>query len=186
MEGLFAWVQQLWEFLVSLIPHLDLMQANYGGVKFKRGGRVVPIRPGLYWYWPIVTSVQSIPTRRQTMTLDSQTLQTRDDFTVTASAVVVYEVNDVQKALVDTWDVEDTISDVALYAVVQAITSRDYEQIREEMTGAIPTEVKNRCKKDLRQFGILVKDAFLSECASTTAYRLMGDGGAALIPGESD
>jgi regulator of protease activity HflC (stomatin/prohibitin superfamily) len=185
MEGLFAWVQQLWEFLVSLIPHLDLMQANYSGVKFKRGGKVVEIKPGLFWYWPIVTNVQSLPTARQTMTLASQTLQTKDDYTVTASAVVVYEVNDVRKALVDTWDVEDTISDVALRAVTVAIASRDYEAVRAAMVGEIPTEVKNRCKKDLRQFGILVKDAFLSDCASTTAYRLMGDG-AVLPTGEPD
>lgn len=183
MGNAFSWVQQTWEFLVSLFPHLGLMRANHGGVKFCRGGRVREIRAGLYWWWPLVTEVQEIPTRRQTMRLETQTLTTRDEVTLSVSCVVVYEINDVVKALVDTWDVEDTISDVAQMSVVRVVMGRHSVRVREELTEEIPKEIRDNCKRDLRKFGVLVKDAFLSDCAETVSYRIMG-GEAPLLPEE--
>lgn len=180
MESAFAWVSQLWEFLCSLVPHLENMPANYGGVKLKHG-KAKEIRPGLYWWLPLTTDIVRLPTKRQTMRLDTQTLTTTDDQAVTASAVVVYEIADVVKALVDTWDVEDTISDVAQRSVVGALSSRSFEEVREELTGEVAQEILRQCRRDLRQFGIRVKDAFLSDCTFVTAYRIMGDG-VAVVP----
>lgn len=179
--GFLSWIGDLVELFISFVPHLDNMKANHAGIKFKRGGKVQEIKPGLYWYWPIVTEVQELPTKRQTMRLDTQTLTTTDDQTIATSAVVVYEINNIRKAIVDTWDIEETIGDAAQYAVVQAITSRSFEEARAAMTGAIPDELKKQCAKDLRQFGVAVKDAFLSDLTFTTAYRVMGDG-PAMIP----
>ena len=185
MEAAFSWIGQIWEFIVSLLPHLGLMRATHGGVKFKRGGRVTEIRPGLYWHWPIVTDVVSLPVKRQTLSLDVQTLTTKDDYTVSVNATIVFEVNDVRKALAETWDVDDTVGDVAQRSVLAAVCGRSFEQLREELTGCVAAEIKASCKRDMRQFGILIKDAFLSDCAVVTAYRVIGESGS-VLPIESD
>lgn len=181
-----SWIGDLVRLFISFIPHLDLMKANHGGVKFKRGGKVKEIRPGLFWYWPIVTEVQEIPTRRQTMRLEVQTLTTTDNKPASVNCVVVYEINNVLKALVETWDIEDTISDVAQFSVTKAISTRQFSVINRDLTTIIQDEIKERCKKDLRQFGVLVKDAFLSDFAHTVTYRIMGEGAGIIAGGEED
>lgn len=158
------------------------MRSDHGGVKYLRGGKVREIRAGLYWYWPIVTEIEEIGTRRQTVSLESQVLTTKDGHTVSVCAVVVYEINNVVKALVDTHDVVDTIGDVAQSSVIQAVTTRTFDQLRKDLTEGVRGEIKDQCKRDLRQFGVLVKDAFLSDCAYATAYRVIGN--ATIVPGE--
>lgn len=185
MESAFAWIGEIWAFLVSLLPHLSLLRPTHGAVKFKRGGRVVEVKPGLFWSWPICTDVVEIGVKRQTISLNTQTLTTVDGLTVSVGATIVYEVNDVIKALAHTHDVDDTIGDVAQRSVLKAICQRDFEQLREELNGCVAAEIKRECKRDLRQFGILVKDAFLSDCAHVTAYRIIGESGT-VLPAESD
>lgn len=184
MEAAFSWVGEIWEFLVSLLPHLGLMRSTHGGVKFKHGGRVKEIKPGLYWHWPVVTDVVSLPVKRQTLSLATQTLTTTDDYTVAVGATIIYEVNDVRKALAETWDVDDTVGDVSQKSVLAAVCSRTFEQLREELSTEVSKEIRAACKRDLRQFGILVKDAFLSDCAVVTAYRVIGEG--TTVPLESE
>lgn len=184
MEAAFAWVHQIWEFIVSLIPHVGLLRATHGGVKFKRGGRAVPLTPGLFWYLPLTTDVVTVPVKRQTVSLEPQTLTTIDDYTVVVAATVVYEINDVLKALVDTYDLDDTVGDVAQRGVLQVVGSREFNDLRDHLTDEVPKELKAACRKDLRQFGVLVKDAFLAECAVVTAYRVIG--GHSVLPHETE
>ena len=186
MEAAFSWIGEIWAFLVSLLPHMDLMPPTHGGVKFKRGGRVQEIKPGLYWHWPITTDVTTMPVKRQTISLDVQTLTTEDGFTVSVAATIVFEVNDVRKALAETWDVDDTVGDLAQRSVLAAVCGRSFETLREELTGCVAAEIKASCKKDLRQFGVLVKDAFLSDFAEVTAYRVIGGTGSVLPSEGSD
>lgn len=176
MEAAFSWIGQIWDFLVSLIPHLGLMRATHGGVKFKRGGKVTEIKPGLFVYYPLLTDVVSIPIKRQTLSLATQTLTTTDDYTVSVGATIIYEVNDVIKALAETWDIDDTVGDVSQKSVLAAVCGRKFDDLRKELTTKVAQEIKASCKRDLRQFGILVKDAFLSDCAVVTAYRVIGEG----------
>lgn len=182
MESAFGWIQQIWSLTISLFPHLCLMRADFGGVKYLSGGRTKEIRPGLYWYWPIVTEIEQVAIRRQTVSLEAQALTTKDGHTVSVSAVVIYEINNVTRALVQTQDVVDTISDVAQNSVVESVTTRTFDQLRKDLTKGVRGEIKEQCRKDLRQFGVLVKDAFLADCAYVTAYRVIGDG--TILPGE--
>lgn len=172
--GAFDWIGELVDWLVSLIPHLEICRANHAGVKFVKGKKPVIIKPGLFLYWPVVTEIELLPTARQTMNLESQTLTTKDDKIVTISAVVIYHIDDVVKAIVDTWDIEDTISDVALKANVEAITGRTFAQARKELTGKVEKDITQMCRRELKPFGIKVVKATLTDFAETDVIRLVG------------
>ena len=72
MEAAFAWVQQLWTFLVSLVPHLVVVRSMHGGVKYVHGHQPIALKPGLRWFWPIVTEVEVVPTLSQPLRLTHQ------------------------------------------------------------------------------------------------------------------
>lgn len=182
MESAFTWIAEIWATFTSFIPHLDNMESHSRGVKFKHG-KEYEVEPGLYWWLPATTNVETLEVVRQTVRLDTQTLTTKDDQTISVAAVIVYEINDIIKAVAKTEDLEDVVSDVAQFSVVKAIQGREYHEILSDLAEQIPAELKEQCRKDLKQFGVLVKDAFLSDCAYCKVHRIMGDGG--LIPEEA-
>lgn len=151
------------------------MPATHRGVRFRRGKIVCVIEPGLYIYWPIVTEVESLPVKRQTVNLPTQTLKTKDNIAVAVNLVVVYEINDIERALVDTWDVEQTIGDIALAADVELVTGNPVEWLTANIAGDVQRELTRRCRSELHPYGVRVVKAFLSDFAEATVIRLLGN-----------
>lgn len=169
LNDFFAW-------LVTYLPNVDLMQVNYGGVKFLPGGRVKVIKPGMYIYWPVTTSVEMIPIRRQSIEVQ-QELTTKDQVTVMVKTVIVFSIDDVMKALVETSDFDDTIEEMGQKGTVKAVMGRDFEQVLVDMvTGSdIRNEVTQGARSALRPFGVKVEDSFISSFAKSKVFSLMGD-----------
>ncbi len=186
MDAALGWIGTIAEFFIDLIPTLGICRANHAGVKFRRGKFVDEIKPGLFWYWPVVTECVLIPTARQTLDLTPQKLQTKDDVTVTVEGVVVFYVRNVKQALVDTWDHEDTISDVALKALVRSVTRRSFEEFRGVLAdGSIEEELTAICHDSLKEFGVTVREFFVSDFARCRVFAHVG-GGVATVMDEED
>lgn len=180
---MFDWLSHLIEWFGSLIPRVGICRATHAGVKFRRGKVVVPIKPGIYFYWPIVTEVSLLPTARRTINLESQTLTTKDNDCVTVSVVVIYRIVHIVKALVDTEDIEDTIGDVALRGTVRAITERRFNDIRANLSDEVKKEITRSCRSALNPFGVKVLDCNIIDFAKTSTYRIVGHGGSIPIGG---
>lgn len=169
---MFDWLNDIFDFLWSLLPQMELLTPTEGGVKFKPGGRIVLLRPGhLYWYWPITTSVVTLETRRQSVEVE-QTLTTKDGFSVSVYTVVVYTVDDVEKALVETTDFDDTIEEMAQKGTVKAVMAREFVTILESLVEG--TEMRNELTRGSRSalhpFGVKVEEAFISSFAETRVF----------------
>jgi regulator of protease activity HflC (stomatin/prohibitin superfamily) len=177
MEGAFGWIGELFAWFVSLLPHLDLCRVTHRGLKFKRGGKVRVIEPGLYWWWPCVTEVVTMPVVRQSVDIPAQTLTTKDGYSILISMTLVYEITDVEKALAQSYDVDDTITEFGGTAAVQVVTSRKFDEVREALSTVVPKELKRRCQKALYPFGVKVIMARLTDFAECTVIRNVGDGG---------
>lgn len=171
---MFEWLSHLLEWVSSLVPRLGICRATHAGVKFRRGKHVRVIQPGLYCYWPVVTEVTLLPTNRRTINLESQTLTTRDNATITVSCVVVYRIEDVVKAIVDTEDVEDTIGDVALRAATKVLTHTKFAEIRQGINTTVKRDITRGCRSALHPFGAKVLECDLVDFAETSVYRVIG------------
>jgi len=175
MEGAFSWIQQLWEFIVSCIPHLELQPPDKLGLKIRRRGRVTQIRTGRYWYVPLLTEVREIKCSRRTHDLTPVVLTTEDQKEVAVSAIVVYRIVDAEKALIDTDDVTDAISDMAYEALGAEVVKRSYSQLLESFgDGTLAHELGKRTRAHLKACGVHVEKAFLAEL-STKFHRVIGD-----------
>lgn len=167
----FAWLNQLIEFLGSLIPRLLVIRATEGGVKWVRGSNVVPIGPGMHWYWPVCTEIETLVTARQTVNLQPQTLTTADRRKVVVGAVVVYRVRDVERAIGRiNWDVEDTVGDIAQAAVVDVVRSSTLEEL---MEGDVEEWLTKECRQQLSRYGVFVSRAAFTDLAEARVFRLV-------------
>ena len=176
-----AWLGDLVEFFADLVPRIDICTAKQAGVKFTKG-KVKPITPGLFMYWPVITEVELVETSRQTLNLASQTLTTADGYAVLVSAVVVYRVEDPTTVLVEVSDWEDTLGDAALGAVVDVVGGSDFDYIRENLNGEIEKKIRHKTRLALKPYGIKVERAFLSDFAECKVYKVAGDGPSSVVP----
>jgi len=173
MDTAFAWIGQIMEWLGKLIPRLLIVRRTHAGVKFVGGSRVVELKPGLHFYWPITTEVEVLPVARQTHNLVTQVLMTKDSKSVVIGAVVIYEINSVVDALSNNWDISDTISDVTQMAVVAIVNNWTFDELRAELAGKVENELSIETRKQLKPFGIKVLRCGVSDFSQCRVLKLI-------------
>jgi len=176
----FNWINDLARWVGRFFPRWALCDPTEGGVKFSGVGknRIKILVPGkIYWWWPAITNVYLIDTKRQTMTI-TQRLTTKDEYTVMVTTVIVYTIDDVIKAIVETRDHEDTIKEVGEKLVVKPVTSRDFSDTLKRLSDSndLNNEVKRIARSTLGEFGVNVLDGYVSNFAVTEVFSHDGDG----------
>jgi regulator of protease activity HflC (stomatin/prohibitin superfamily) len=175
---MFDWVNDIMQWFGDLVPDWDLLERTNGGIKFKPGDKIEVLVPGkLYWWWPATMSVQTLPIKRQTLSFN-QRLTTKDEITISCNTVIVYEVEDVVKAIVETHDFEDTIVEVSQKLTVKPIMSREFAAIREDMaeSNEMRNELTRAARSLLGEYGVRVLDAYVSDFTETRVFSHEGHG----------
>lgn len=175
IESAFTWLGQLIEWFGKWIPRLGICRSTHRGVRFRNGKILKEIKPGLYIYWPLVTEVEIKPIARQTVDIPTQVLTTKDEETVAVSTVLVYEIADIVTAVGSVWDVDSTIMELSGNAVVEAVLSRTMDELREELTTKVRSEMTRKTRSILRPYGINVIDTRFDHFAPTIVLRIFGD-----------
>jgi regulator of protease activity HflC (stomatin/prohibitin superfamily) len=174
MQGAFEWIGKLVDWFAQFFPRWIILDMTMGGVKFVGGAKAVALGPGIHWYWPARTSLQTYPIARQTDNLPTQTLVTSDDKTIAISAMVVYEVEDIEKLLAHTYSAEKTIQDLCLSAIRRVCCKMTWDDLKtEDRRGTLDTKLKNAAKWELENYGIRVLGAVLTDLAPCRVLRLV-------------
>jgi regulator of protease activity HflC (stomatin/prohibitin superfamily) len=186
MDAAFGWIGDFLRWIVCFLPHLALCRATHGGVKFVRGKKVRAIRPGLFFWWPLVTEYVIVPTVRHPVDLPAQTLTTSDGKRVLVSVTLVVEISDVVKALGKTWDVDEMICDVGAASSIPVVCSRKWSELRREVEEACE-DLAKEARALLRPYGIRVVKGRFTDLAECMVIRHEGSGGAAaVVPTEEE
>jgi regulator of protease activity HflC (stomatin/prohibitin superfamily) len=172
MESALGWIGDLVTWLVSWFPHLVVINKTHGGVKFVRGWKTKVLEPGMHWYWPITSDIIEIPVVRQSLELAGQTLTCEDGKTVFISVVLVYEIHDVHEALVDTWDFDETIADIAQKCTSVEVSGHPRElmlKYPEVLVESLQESIEDR----LTAYGVTLRSVGVVNLAPTRAYRVV-------------
>ena len=130
MDKAFGWIGEIFQTLLKVLPWLVIVPATHGGVAFVRGYRVKEWKPGLHWYWPLVTSYKLMATVRQTQMIKSKTVMTKDLQTVIVGALVTYVVDDIVAALAKIADLPSDIMERSLEAILTEVSKNTLEEIQ--------------------------------------------------------
>jgi hypothetical protein len=177
VEGAFAWLGSMMEYIGQFIPHLYHIQATHTGVKFVRGKAAVKMTPGVYLYWPLTTNIMSYPIGRQAFVLRPQTCTTADDKTIVFSFVLSYTVFDGIALLGGrVWEPDETFEEICLGLSNHVIVSKTWEELkRAHADGSLAAELKQVARRELRKFGVNVRSANPTDLAPCKVIKLMGN-----------
>jgi regulator of protease activity HflC (stomatin/prohibitin superfamily) len=180
METAFGWLGQIFEAMLTLVPRITIVRNTHAAVKWKTKGRVVAIPGGRRtFYWPLLTEIEKIVVARQTINLATQCLMTKDQKQVVAGGYVVCHINDVIKAIGEkNWDVDSTVGDIVMGTILEVVMQHTLEELMDGIadgkTGRFMQGLTDACNKDLRQFGVYVNRAGLTDFATCRVYKVLG------------
>ena len=169
----FSWLSDLITFFGKLFPRILIVKKTHAGVAFINGKKIKKLLPDLHIYWPIRTEIQLYPVVRQTVNLATQALMTSCGTTIAVGGILVYDVNDVEKALTQTWDLDETIKDIAQVSVRNVIITKSLEELcanRKE----IDKQLTEEAKQELKTFGINTIRLSVSDLAKCIVINNIG------------
>lgn len=182
METAFAWIGQVMEWFGRWIPKILIVRATHAGVKFIRGWKVKELKPGMHIYWPITTEIAILPTARQTHSLFSQVMITKDGKQVVVGGVVIYTIVNVISAVSENWDVSDTINDITQTAIVSVLTAWNLEDVISKITGDLEKELTTATRERLKQYGVKVHKCAITDFSTCRVIKLMNDHAGTAMP----
>jgi regulator of protease activity HflC (stomatin/prohibitin superfamily) len=173
VEKAFGWIGEIFQTLLKLLPWLIIVPATHGGVAFVRGHRVKEWKPGLHWYWPVVTMHKLMATVRQTQMIQSKVVMTKDLRTVVVGALVTYFVDDVVAALSKIADLPSDIMERSQGAILALVSENTLEEIQADRAG-FNKNLTERVGKVLNGYGVCILQAQLTEFAPCQAFAVTG------------
>ena len=174
MEQVFGWVGQIFQTLLKLLPWLVIVPATHGGVAFVRGHQVKEWKPGLHWYWPMVTSYKLTVTVRQTQRIQPKIVMTKDLRSVTVDALVTYFVDDVVAAVAKIADLTSDVIERSQGEVLAAVSENTLAEIQADRL-EFNNKLTARAGLALNGYGVRILQVKLTEFAPCRALSLSGN-----------
>jgi regulator of protease activity HflC (stomatin/prohibitin superfamily) len=173
VDKAFGWVGEIFQTLLKLLPWLVIVPATHGGVAFVRGHRVKEWKPGLHWYWPVVTTYKLMATVRQTQMIKSKTVMTKDLQTVIVGALVTYFIDDIVSALAKIADLPSDIMERSLEAILTQVSKYTLEEIQSDRA-AFNKQLTEEVSRAMNGYGMYVLQVQLTEFAPCRAFAING------------
>jgi regulator of protease activity HflC (stomatin/prohibitin superfamily) len=180
MDAAFGWLGTIFEAILQMVPRLVIVRNTHAAVKWKTRGRTIAIPGGRRTvYWPLVTEIERIVTARQTINLATQCLMTKDQKQVVVGGYIVCHVNDVLKAIAEkNWDVDSTVGDITMATIVGVIMQNTLQELMDGIAagpnGNFMQNLTGDCRKQMRQYGVYIDRAGITDFATCKVYKLLG------------
>lgn len=175
MDTALGWLGQIFEALLELVPRRVIVKGTEGGVKWSLWREPKEVRPGICFYWPLITAIEIIIVARQSFNTPKEPLQTSDGVEVVAGGVVVYNINDVVQAIgKKNWSPEETAQDIVQGVLAAIVTKHTHEELLTGISDTIEEEITENCRRQLRKYGVYVERAGLCAFSSTRNWHHSG------------
>ena len=165
------WIGAIIEWFGKFIPRILHIKATEEGVLYKRSTQK-RLKPGIHIYLPLWSDYYTYPVKRNTLDLPAQILLTKDKKSIYIEVAVVYSINDIVKALVETFDLEDTIRDIAQGCVKNIIVSYTLDQLQLQQS-KIDVALTKEIREELDSYGIDVKKGFITNISPVKVLRII-------------
>ena len=170
MDSALGWIGQIAAWVRQFIPKWIIIPTTHGGVKWVMGKRLVELTPGIHWYWPVVTVLQTYPIVRQSVDLRPQVMVAADGKTFSAGVVVTYTVADLKQLLSTTFDPDEVMSEISLAAIYSVLTTLTLEELQ---TNDISSALTEAIQELVTPYGVHVVRAALTEMAPCRVVKLI-------------
>lgn len=130
------------------------------------------LKPGMHFKIPMFDEVIDQHVVVTTLSLDAQSLYTKDKQNIVVKGLVKYRIADVKIFLLEVWDAQDAISDMSQSIIKNVIMSMTLEECTDaELDNALTKKVRVEAKK----WGVEVQQVTLTDLAPIRSIRLIND-----------
>jgi regulator of protease activity HflC (stomatin/prohibitin superfamily) len=176
VPAMMAWIGKFIDVVFIWCPRRFHVKATHGAVKFIRA-KAVECKPGCHWYWPWTSTVEEIATAEQTHNLPTQAIENNGTKPLAVSGVIVYKVTDTLAALSKSFEVDDTINDVGLTAIMEIVGPKTKAELKKALkSGSLTKQLTFMTRRRLKKYGIYVERCSLTDFTSCMPILNLGDG----------
>jgi regulator of protease activity HflC (stomatin/prohibitin superfamily) len=171
LDKALGWIGEIFQTLLRLVPWLVIVPATHRGVAFVHGHRIKEWPPGLHWYWPVATTYALMTILRQTQTIRSKVVMTKDLRTVVVGALVTYFVDDVIAAVAKIADLPSDVIERSQGAILAEVCKHTMEEIQSDRLRFNAT-LSDKVGQALNGYGVQVLQVQLTEFAPCRAIAI--------------
>ena len=130
------------------------------------------LKPGLHFKIPMFDEVIDQHVVVTALSLDAQSLYTKDKQNIVVKGLVKYKIADVKIFLLEVYDAQDAISDMSQSIIKNVIMSMTLEECTDvELDNTLTKKVRVEAKK----WGVEVQQVTLTDLAPIRSIRLIND-----------
>ena len=161
-------LSQWWHQIIPFIIIRDYEEAVL--LRFGRFHSV--LKPGIHIKLPFFDEVIDQHVVVTTLSLDAQSLYTKDRQNIVVKGLIKYKIADVKTFLLEVYDAQDALSDMSQSIIKNVIMSMTLEECTD-------TELDNTLSKkvrvEARKWGVEVQQVTLTDLAPIRSFRLIND-----------
>lgn len=130
------------------------------------------LKPGMHFKIPMFDEVIDQHVVVTTLSLDAQSLYTKDKQNIVVKGVIKYKISDVKTFLLEVYDAQDALSDMSQSIIKNVIMSMSMDECTDsELDNTLTKKVRVEAKK----WGVEVQQVTLTDLAPIRSYRLIND-----------
>lgn len=165
-------VSHLFEFIASFWNHLLPFQIVYEfehGVMLRFGKYKRNVEAGIVWKIPFFDNIIICRNTVTTMGIKNQSLTTSDQKEVTIEAIVKYKIQNAKKFLLEVYDADDAINDIAQSKIKELVNKSTWN----ELMNLKDSEIKELIQKEATEWGIKIYYITITDLVRTRCYKLI-------------
>ena len=127
---------------------------------------------GIHFKIPLIDEVLDQHVVVTTLSLDAQSLYTKDKQNIVVKAVIKYKISDVKTFLLEVYDAQDALSDMSQSIIKNVIMSMSMDECTDS---ELDNTLTKKVRVEARKWGVEVQQVTLTDLAPIRSFRLIND-----------
>lgn len=163
-------IKDFFEYIFNSIKIWVIVQPWEQGIRVRRGKQIKKLNGGIYFRIPYLDSVYIQETRLRVITLNIQTLMSKDTKTITINSSLGYSITNLELLYKTLFHPEATISNMAMSEISDFIFKNNLEDIN-------PAKIEKSVldKLNAENYGLKFEYFRLTNFAVVKTFRLIQD-----------
>ena len=169
----------MFDKLIEIITHWWLQLTpviiirDYEEAVLLRFGKFKAVyKPGIHFKIPLFDEVIDQHVVITTLSLDAQSLYTLDKQNIVVKAVIKYKISDVKTFLLEVYDAQDALSDMAQSIIKNVIMSMTMDECTDS---ELDNTLTKKVRVEARKWGVEVQQVTLTDLAPIRSFRFIND-----------
>ena len=127
---------------------------------------------GIHFKIPLIDEVLDQHVVVTTLSLDAQSIYTKDKQNIVVKAVIKYKISDVKTFLLEVYDAQDALSDMSQSIIKNVIMSMSMDECTDS---ELDNTLTKKVRVEARKWGVEVQQVTLTDLAPIRSFRLIND-----------